>query len=146
MDFLPLGWLGLGILAVGLVLAALQRRGWVDTSRERVRRGTGHAFLGLQEFIAPSVEHIIEAQHVEQKDEGDREAGDDDREAIEGDLAASLARGTIDSEEVRRHLAAAARAGLDWRAVYERAARAELAARPFKAPSLPPEWRVAPRE
>jgi len=142
MDLVP--WL------VGLVVCVLsvrwsRRRGWVDLSGTKVRRGTGHALLGLQEFIEPSVEHILAAENAEQIQEDSLAADQDDPAAIKEGLATSLARSTIDLEEVRRHLSAAARAGLDWRALYDVATREEVAARLYKAPSIPPPWRVAPR-
>ncbi len=148
MDLLPqlcLILVSLGLWA--LVFRGRQRRpgGNQESTGERVRRGTGHALLGLQQFIEPSVEHIFEAENREQKDEDDHDSDGDDPVAIRNDLAASLALTPIDPEEVRRHLAAAQRAGLDWRALYEEAAEHERAERPFKAPSIPPLWRVAPR-
>ncbi len=149
MDLRPLVPLGLilaGGTALVLALAWMQRRGWVDPSKDRVRRGTGHAMMGLREFIEPSVEYVLQAENAEQVEEDDRDASGDDREAIVADLSTSLGRDPVDHEEVRRHLASARRAGLVWREVYERAVRDELAARPFRAPSLPPSWRVAPRE
>jgi hypothetical protein len=135
----------LAILALALTLRAMQRRRWVDLSRERLRRGTGHAMLGLQEFIEPSVEYVFQAENVEQKEEDDLDAGGDDAGSILDDLSASLGRSPIDAEEVRRHLTRAARAGLDWEERYEAAVRSELGSRPFRAPSIPPAWRVAPR-
>jgi hypothetical protein len=142
----PVVLLGTGLLALVLTLRWMQRKGWVDASPNRVRRGTGHALLGLQEFIEPSVEHIFEAENREEKDEDDRDASEDDPKAVVADLLTSLGRTPVDSEEVRRHLTSARRMGLDWREVYDQAVRDELAACPYRAPSLPPSWRVAPRE
>ena len=107
----PLGLLGLAALALTVSLLWMQRRGWVDFSNDRVRRGIGHAMLGLQEFVEPSVESIFEAENLEQKEEADLEADGDDLEAIKKDLSVSLGRSSIDPEEVRCHLAEAARAG-----------------------------------
>jgi hypothetical protein len=149
MDFRPLTpMLLLCSVAVALTMSLrwMQRRGWVDTSKDRVRRGTGHAMLGLQEFVEPSVEYVIQAENVELKEEDDLDADGGGVGAIVNDLATSLGRTPIDPEEVRRHLAEASRAGLNWREVFDEAVRAELEARPFKAPSIPPAWRVAPRE
>ena len=140
-----------GIVAVGMVLvvSVLGRAGRdrkASAAGERLRRGTGHALLGLQQFIEPSVEHVFEAQNVEQKDEeGDDGLGEDEA-AIRSDLAEALGRSPVDVEEVRRHLASAARAGLDWKVIYEEAVAAELRERPFRAPSMPPSGRVRPRE
>jgi hypothetical protein len=139
------------ILAAGSVgVRAILGRLGKDTSgspaRERVRRGTGQALLGLQQFIEPSVEHVFQSQNVEQNDEeGDDGLGEDEG-AIRSDLAEALGRTPVDIEEVRRHLTAAARAGLDWRVVYQEAVDAELRERPFRAPTIPPPGRVKPGE
>jgi hypothetical protein len=114
--------------------------------KDRWRRGTGHALLGLQQFIEPSVEHVFEAQNVEQKDEEDDDGLGEGEEAIRSDLAEALGRSPVDVEEVRRHLTAAARAGLDWRALYDQAVADELRERPYRVPSIPPAGRVRPRD
>jgi hypothetical protein len=149
MDYSHLVLLGL-VCAVGVMLVfalkGMQRRGWIDTSKERVRRGTGHALLGLEEFIAPSVEFVRQAEQVEQKEEDDLDTLEAERAQIQSDLAESLSRDPVDHEEVRRQLATALRAGLDWRELYAQTVRDELTARPFRAPWMPPVWRVAPRE
>ncbi len=137
-----------GIVAVVMmVLAAFL--GWIDRKKplgkERVRRGTGNAMLGLQQFIEPSVEYVFQAQNTEQKEEEDDQGQGADEEAVRSDLAESLGRAPVDPEEVRRHLAAAVRSGLDWRALFEQAVADELRERPFRAPSMPPAKRVAPR-
>jgi hypothetical protein len=133
-----------GGLALGLTILWLQRRGVIDARRERLRRGAGHALLGLQEFVEPSVEFIVQAENAEQKKEHEGDALEEDREVLLTDLAQSLRQDPVDHEEVRRHLAALQRSGLDWRALLEQALRDELAARPYRAPALPPVWRVAP--
>jgi hypothetical protein len=140
-----------GIVATGLVwvvtiLGRSRRDRKPSSVKERVRRGTGHALLGLQQFVEPSVEHIFAAQNVEQKDEEDDDGLGGDEEAIRSDLADALGRTPVDLEEIRRHLAAAARAGLDWKALFEQAVNAELQERPFRAPSMPPVRRVTPQE
>lgn len=137
------------IIAFGaVVLEALPRRlGRRDSPvKERLRRGTGHALLGLRQFIEPSVENILQVQNVEQKDEEDDDGLDDGEEAIRSDLGEAIGRTPVDTEEVRRHLTAAARAGLDWKALFEQAVSDELRERPFRAPSMPPAGRVTPRE
>ncbi len=148
MDLRPLAPLVLpclGVLLLALTLTVMQRRRWADPSKERVRRGTGHAMLGLQEFIEPSVEYVLQAENVEQKEEDDLAADGDDAGAIRDDLSVSLGRTPIDLEEVRGLLTRAARSGLGWEEVYEAAVRSELGSRPFRTPSIPPSWRVAPR-
>jgi hypothetical protein len=113
---------------------------------ERVRRGMGHALLGLQEFVEPSVEHIFAAQNVEQKEEEDDDDGlAVDEEAVRSNLAEALRQSPVDPEEIRRHLSAALRAGMEWKALFEQAVAAELQERPFRAPFMPPARRVAPR-
>ena len=138
-----------GIVAVVMmVLAAFF--GWIDRKKppgtKNVRRGAGNAMLGLQQFIEPSVEHVFQAQNVEQKEEEDDQGQGGDEETVRSDLAESLGRAPVDPEEVRRHLAAAARMGLDWRALFDQAVADELRKRPFRAPFVPPASRVAPRE
>jgi hypothetical protein len=138
-----------GIVAVGMLTLAVLL-GWVGRKdvkvKERVRRGTGHAMLGLQEFIEPSVEYVFQAQNVEQKEEDDDEGLGGDEEAVRSNLAEALRQSPVGVEEVRRHLAAAVRAGMDWKALFEQAVADELRERPFRAPSIPPARRVAPRE
>jgi hypothetical protein len=140
-----------GIVAVGLVwvVAVLGRAGKgkkVSPAKGRLRRGTGHALLGLQQFLEPSVEHIFEAQNVEQKEEEEDDGLGEGEDAIRMGLAEALGCSPVDIEEIRRHLTAAARSGLDWNVLYEQAVTAELRERPFRAPSIPPVRRVAPRE
>lgn len=106
MDLIP-RLVGVVVIILGLRLS--QRRGWIDMSGPKVRRGTGHAMLGLQEFIEPSVEHIFAAGNAEQKEKDDIDADEGDPEPFREDLAESLRRSPIDPEEVHRHLTAAAR-------------------------------------
>jgi len=138
-----------GIVAISAVVITalfgrMERK--PGSAQERTRRATGNALLGLQGFIEPSVEHVFQAQNVEQKENEDDEGLGGDEGLIRSDLALALGRSPVDPEEVRRHLSAAARAGMDWKAVFEQAAADELRDRPFRAPSLPPAYRVAPRE
>ncbi len=140
-----------GIVAVVavLIVSVLGRAGKdakPSPAKDRLRRGIGHALLGLQQFIEPSVEHVFEAQNVEQKDDEDEGGLGEGEEAIRSDLAEALGRSPVDIEEVRRHLSAAARAGLDWKALYDQAVSDELRDRPYRAPSIPPVGRVRPRE
>jgi hypothetical protein len=137
------------VAAVLLALAVILH--WMDRkkvpSKEHLRRGTGNAMLVLQEFVEPSIEYVVQAKNVEQKEEEDDDGlGEDEHEAICSDLAEALSQTPIDLDEVRRHLAAAARSGLDWSALFERAVHLELQERPFRAPLIPPPWRVAPRQ
>jgi hypothetical protein len=138
-----------GIVAV-VVMALAAFLAWMDRQKapgsEGVRRGMGNAMLGLQQFIEPSVEHVFQAQNVEQKEENDDQGQGGDDDAVRSDLAESLGRTPVDAEEVRRHLACAMRIGLDWRALFEQAVADELRERPFRAPSMPPAKSVAPRE
>jgi hypothetical protein len=138
-----------GTVAVVVIVLAVCL-GWMDPKdiprKQRVRRGTGNAMLGLQQFIEPSVEHVFQAQNVEQKEEEDDKGLGGDEEAIRSDLAEALSRTPVDPEEVRRHLSAAVRLGIDWKALFDQVASEELRERPFRAPSIPPAKRVAPRE
>jgi hypothetical protein len=148
-SLLPLIFLlALGALIFGLSLSVRWMRiaGWIaPPTKERTRKSVGHAMLGLQQFVDPRAEHIVEAQQVEERDE-DGLAGDvDDEVTIRSGLADALSQSPLDPEEIRRHLAAAVRAGLDWKSLYKEAAHAELSQRPYRAPSIPPAARVAPR-
>jgi hypothetical protein len=137
-----------GIVTMGMFALAVSRRwfGWKDPrAAGRVRRGTGHAFLGFQQFIEPSVEHILEAQNVEQKDDEKDDGLGIDEEAVRSNLAEALRQSPVDHEEIRRYLTAAVRAGMDWVALFDQAVADELRERPFRAPSMPPARRVAPR-
>lgn len=149
-----LNFAGIVAVAVIVLILVLGRRDRTDAPatdrpedriKERVRRGAGNALLGLQGFIEPSVEHVFQVRNVEQREEDDNGLGGDE-ETIRSDLAEALGRTPVDLEEVRRHLAAAARAGLDWKSVFEQAVDDELRDRPFRAPHIPPPRRVAPRQ
>jgi hypothetical protein len=142
---IPLGWFLAGTLVLAAALIGCRRRCPKDPNRERARRAAGHVLLGLEEFIAPSVEFVRQAENAEQRKEDEGSAAEDERAAVLADLAQSLAFNPVDHEEVRRHLATAERAGLDWRALFEQAVRDELTARPYRAPAIPPLWRVSPR-
>jgi hypothetical protein len=163
------GWKATGLIAAGgrfmayliaisllaiLIVASeqiwrwLAKHGWIDVRPKTVRRGVGHAMLGLQQFVEPNVEHVLAAENCEQVEEHDA-VGDDepvDADVLRTDLAAALRDNPIDPDAIRRHLTIALRAGLDWRALYLEAERAERTAHPYRAPSLPPLQRVAPRE
>jgi hypothetical protein len=138
-----------GFVAVVVIVLAIFL-GWMDRNdlprKERVRRGAGNALLGLQQFIEPSVEYVFQSQNVEQKEEEDDNGLGGDVEAIRSDLAGALTRTPVDPEEVRRHLSAAARLGIDWKTLFDQVVSDELRERPFRAPSIPPVKRVAPRE
>jgi hypothetical protein len=114
--------------------------------KQRFRRGTGNALLGLQKFIEPSVESIFQAQNVEQKDEEDDNGLDGDEASVRSSLTEAMSRTPIDPEEIRRHLSAAVRLGMDWKALFDQAVENELRERPFRAPSIPPAKQVAPRQ
>jgi hypothetical protein len=137
------GFVAVAAIAVTTLLGRLERK--VASGKQRARRATGNALLGLRQFVEPSVEYVFQAQNVEQKEEEDDEGLGGD-EAISSDLALALSRSPVDPDEVRRHLSAAARAGMDWKALFEQASAKELSERPYRAPSLPPAYRVAPRD
>jgi hypothetical protein len=137
-------WFLAGTVVLALALLRLHRRGKIDAGSQRIRRGAGHALLGMQEFIEPSVEFVFQAENVEQKRDVGSDALEDDQVALLADLAESLSRDPVNHDEVRRHLAGLQRSGIDWREAFDQAVRAELAARPYRAPALPPHWRVAP--
>jgi hypothetical protein len=140
------GIVAAGAILLRVILSRMERKNAV--AKDRVRRGMGHAMLGLQGFLEPSVEHIFQAQNVEQRKEQDDEAqgGGECEEAIRSSLAEAMSQSPIDTDEVRRYLTAAARTGLDWKALFAQAVADELTERPYRAPSIPPARRVAPLE
>jgi hypothetical protein len=135
---------GAGVTLLALVMGWLQSK--KPGAKESIRRGTGNAMLGLQQFIEPSVEYVFQAQNVEQQEEDDDQGQGGDETAVRSDLAEALGRAPVDPEEVRRHLLAAMRMGLDWKALFDEAVADELRERPFRTPSMPPARRVAPRD
>jgi hypothetical protein len=138
--------LGAVIFGIDALVRWLRSADWVaPPTKETTRKSVGHAMLGLQQFVDPRAEHIVEAEQHEEREE-DGLAGDvDDEVTIRSGLTEALGRSPLDPEEIRRHLREAARAGLDWRLLYAEATTAELSARPYRAPSIPPATRVAPR-
>jgi hypothetical protein len=140
------GIVALVVAVLVLFLRWMNRKGEPDERKRNVRKGAGNAMLGLQEFIEPSVEYVFQAQNLEQKEEEDDDGLGENEEIVRSDLAESLSRTPLDLEEIRRHLSAAARAGLDWQVLFAEAVTDELKQRPFRAPSIPPARRVAPRD
>jgi hypothetical protein len=138
-----------GIVAVVAIVLSVFL-GWMDRKdlprKQCIRRGMGNAMLGLQEVVEPSVNYVLQSQNVEQKKEEDDKGLGGDEEAIRSDLAEALSRTPVDPEEVRRHLSAAVRLGMDWKALFNQVASEEVRERPFRAPSIPPTKCVAPRE
>jgi hypothetical protein len=100
--------------------------------------------LGFQEFVQPSIEHVFEAENVEQK-AAEAEGQDDAPYAQARErLALLLALDPIDLIAIRYELSYARRAGLDWRALYQASVQTELKLRPYRTPSIPPINRVSP--
>ena len=71
-------WIVAELLTTGIIALAwgLRRRGWIDLNPRRIRRGVGNAALGLQDFVQPSIEYVIQAENTEQADRDDHECGD----------------------------------------------------------------------
>lgn len=140
------GPIAAGMALIASILGRRPRREKESPGKVRLRRGGGRALLNLQGAIEPSVEFVFQAQGAEQVQEEDGEGSGEGEEAIRSGLAEALGRSPVDVEEGGRHLAVAARAGLDWKALYEQAVADELRERPYRAPSVPPAGRVRPRE
>lgn len=142
-------------IAIGGAIASLVAariivaRSPTPPTREGIRRAGGNALFLMEEFINPRMEHVFTARD-DQVHEDEEPGEDDDCEStsirLKAEMASALAREPIDPADIRRLLTSAYRAGLDWRALYEHAVRAEAAARPLRALRLPPLARVAPLE
>jgi hypothetical protein len=150
--FLILG-IVIGIVPILVVWACCggfrsQKRDEPSAGSGRVRRSAGNALLVLDGFFEPKVEHVLTAR--QQVSHDDEEPGGDDgepsEESILEDLHEALSAPHIDPDDVRRHLAYAQRSGHDWRPLYQQAVQRLLQAQPYRAPAIPPEARVAPRE
>ncbi len=143
-------WVFAGGVAVAVAASLLlsRRTHGREPVGTKIRRGGGNALLTMEEFVAPRVEHVIQAR---QQATAPRDEDDDADPGISeiqwrADLREGLAQDPIDREELRRHLRLASEAGLDWRELYQEAVAHELATRPYRAPFLPPASRVAPIE
>jgi hypothetical protein len=79
----------------------------------------------LQEIIEPRAKHVSQSKQGEQ--------GRVSRERLLAELVGSLTEASVDVEQVRRLLAIARRAGLDWRDLFAEA----VAVRQTSRPDLP---------
>ncbi len=134
------------VLVVALTLYLNRSGRKAAVPPKRARATMGNALLGLRELIEPSVEQIVAAQNGEQRKADDDHGQGGDAETIRADLADALSQTPVDLEEVRRHLRSASVLGIDWKSLFDQAVADELRQRPYRLPSVPPSWRVAPRE
>ena len=133
---------GAGVILLTLVLIKIDRKKL--PAGESVRRGTGNALLGLQQFVEPSVEYVFQSQNVEQREADDDQGQGGDEDAVSSGLAEALCRTPVDPEEV----GATSPLRNAWASIggpsSNTAVADELQERPFRAPSMPPVRRVAP--
>ena len=119
-------WPALAIAAVAALFGLdriglwLQDRGWLYYRRKRTSSSPMSSWVAMQQIIEPGVRHVVEVKHHQQS-EKEREAG---RERLFAMLVAVLRSSPANGEAIRLYLASAKGMGLDWRALYEDAAKA----------------------
>ena len=140
---------GVVVLAIPAALFGLDRlclwleeRGWLYYRKRKPTSSAASAWVAMQQFIEPGVKHVVQVKQ-EQRNERDAE-GNKDR--LLATLLAILDSIPINSEQIRYCLAAAKRAGLDWKGLYEEAVRVQLSVRPAQAALIPSAEQVEPVE
>jgi hypothetical protein len=141
-------WL-IGALAVLGIVAALyglhrlclwlEERGLLYYRRKKPDSSPASCLVAFQQVIEPGVKHVVEIK--QNKPKKSQRAS---RERFLADLVDCLAATPTDVEQVRHLLAAAGRAGLDWRQLYEDAVQARRSAQPELAHLLPAVEAVGP--
>ena len=133
-------WPALAIAAVAALFGLdriglwLEDRGWLYYRRKRTSSSPMSSWVAMQQIIEPGVRHVVEVKH-HQRSEKEKEAG---RERLFAMLVEVLRSSPANGEAIRFYLASAKGMGLDWRALYEDAAKAVGGTR------LPPLDEVAP--
>jgi hypothetical protein len=121
-----LEWPALAIAAVAALFGLdriglwLEDRGWLYYRRKRTSSSPMSSWVAMQQIIEPGVRHVVEVKH-HQRSEKEKEAG---RERLFAMLVEVLRSSPANGEAIRFYLASAKGMGLDWRALYEEAARA----------------------
>jgi hypothetical protein len=103
-------------------------RGWLYYRRKKPDSSPAGMWVAMQQFVEPGVRHVRDVQQGhKQEDEEER------KERLLAYLCDCLDATTVRPEEVRFYLAAAHKAGLDWREMYAEAIRRHRAAHPIPA-------------
>jgi hypothetical protein len=144
-------WLLCGLAVLGMLGAAfygldrlclwLEHRGWLYYRKNKPSSSPTSAWVAMQRFLEPGAKHVVELSR--ERSNEDEEAG---RDRLLSNLLASLDATPVNLEEVRIYLAIAKGKGIDWRDLYNEAVRVQLAARPDRAPIIPPLEDVIPQE
>ena len=119
-------WPALAIAAVAALFGLdriglwLEDRGWLYYRRKRTSSSPMSSWVTMQQIIEPGVRHVVEIKH-HQRSRKEREAGSERLFAM---LVEVLRSSPANGEAIRLYLASAKGMGLDWRALYEEAARA----------------------
>jgi hypothetical protein len=119
----------------------LEDRGWLYYRRKKPDSSPASMWVAMQQFVEPGVRHVREVrQGHKQEDEEER------KERLLAYLCDCLDAATVRSEEVRLYLAAAHKAGLDWREMYAEALRRHQAAHHARNGHVPSADDVTPEE
>jgi hypothetical protein len=144
-------WMIVGLAGIGLLPALwlldrlglwLEDRGWLYYRKIKPTTSAMSAWVGLQQFIEPGVKHVV--QMGQERRSEDDEAGR--KERLLANVLASLDAIPLNREEIRTYLTLAKREGIDWKALYQEAAKIQGSARPEQADLIPTRDDVAPVE
>jgi hypothetical protein len=139
-------WVLVGVGVIAALLGVdrfclwLEAHGWLYYRHKKPSSSPASAWVALQQFVEPGVKHVIEVKDHQ------REQGDlgEEKDTFLRILLAIFKSTPVNPEEIRSCLAAARRAGVDWKMLYEEAAQAHRAVRPER--SIPSLEEVAPGE
>lgn len=142
-------WLLWSLVGIGGVAALygldrlglwLEQRGWLYYRKKRPSSSPMNAWVAMHQFIEPGVTHVVQARQKRRSksEEGDAKAW------LLATLSALLEANPVNAEEIRRCLTLAKGEGMDWRKLYEEAARIHQACQPDRSDLVPPLEAVTP--
>ena len=141
------GWLWVAVpFGIALAVFVLDRLGlWLEDRgllyyrRKKPSSSPLGAFVALQQFIEPGSRHVQEVGQNKRV-----ESQEALRERLIAQLLHLFDSTPVNIEAIRQVLAAAARAGLDWRQLYAEATQVQLAVCPEHAERIPALEHVTP--